>query len=285
MKIEIENPPTPPKYHKWEVRGHGWKKKEKCNYAYYVSGRWDKMYSTPTGHHNTYYLEAVRTHYDDGVPIELSPFPTMPDHVEKLEYHGTHMKPEDMGDADNYITCYAGGTDWRLAGIKYKYTDRSPVGSGHHYARVFFKKEKPAPTEELPEFEGWKHDLSKGKWGMSKEEMLAIGCDGVTLWSAGSYGKFKPKLGWHYDVKSQFYLPAYKVKVKPAKTELSDLIGEDGQKIAYLINDIGGVAPFELCKQGEKWDDYAIKRNTLMEDWRWSHSPFTAYEHAHPFVF
>ena len=221
MKIttetEIEDPPSPPKHHEWKQWGYGHKSKEKGNYARYSSilRYWEDVhYFKPFGNTTTYYLEAVRTHAEDGTPIGIAPLPEMPDHVEKLEYHGTHMKPEDMGDADNYITCYAGGTGWRLAGIKYKYTDRSPVGSSHHYARVFYKKEKPAPTE------------------------------------------------------------------------LSDLLGEDGQMTAYLLSEGGSVFPFVLCQITEgNWTETFEGKETSWKKRRWSHSPFTCYADANPFIF
>ena len=219
MKIttEIEDPPSPPKHHEWEARGYGWKDDKPSTYARYLTLEkcWENSNSLQSmGNTHTYYLEAVRTHYDDGVPIELSPFPTMPDHVERVEYFGTHMELGDMGDADNYITCYVGGTDWRLAGIKYKYSVRSPVGSGHHYARVFYKKEKPAPTE------------------------------------------------------------------------LSDLLGEDGQMTAYLLSEGGSVFPFVLCQITEgNWTETFEGKETSWKKRRWSHSPFTCYADANPFIF
>jgi len=290
MKIttEIEDPPSPPKHHEWEARGYGWKDDKPSTYARYLTLEkcWENSNSLQSmGNTHTYYLEAVRTHYDDGVPIELSPFPTMPDHVERVEYFGTHMELGDMGDADNYITCYVGGTDWRLAGIKYKYSVRSPVGSGHHYARVFYKKEKPAPTEPLPERDGWRFDVSKGKWGMTREEMVETSCDGITGWISqlSIYHRQSPDKSWNYGLKDTFYIPAYKVA---KKTELSDLLGEDGQMTAYLLSEGGSVFPFVLCQITEgNWTETFEGKETSWKKRRWSHSPFTPYADANPFVF
>jgi len=43
------------------------------------------------------------THREDGTPLDIPELPEMPDNVERVEYFGVGMKPEDMGDADGFI--------------------------------------------------------------------------------------------------------------------------------------------------------------------------------------
>tara|TARA_R110000744_G_scaffold56820_1_gene119742 strand:+ start:7699 stop:8652 length:954 start_codon:yes stop_codon:yes gene_type:complete len=218
IELEIKDPPGPPKHHEWEVRGYNHKSDIPGTYARACPtlGWGIADYYAPPGNSGCFYLEAVRTHHDDGVPIEITPLPTMPAHVERVEYHGQYMRPGDMGSADNYITYYIGDTEWsRISHIKAKFTDKKPANSALYYARVFYKKEKPAPTEKLPERDGWRFELDQGKWGMTKMEMLDIGCDSVLLWLCGCYCDMEHMV-FNYGSKDTFYVPAFKL-AKPAK--------------------------------------------------------------------
>jgi len=69
------------------------------------------------------------------------------------------------------------------------------------------------------------------------------------------------------------------------KTQLSDLIGEDGQKIAYLINEHKYLVPFKLSMEDGIWEDSLYTIDELTHEFRWSNSPFTKYEDAKPFIF
>lgn len=288
IELEIKDPPGPPKHHEWEVRGYNHKSDIPGTYARACPtlGWGIADYYAPPGNSGCFYLEAVRTHHDDGVPIEITPLPTMPAHVERVEYHGQYMRPGDMGSADNYITYYIGDTEWsRISHIKAKFTDKKPANSALYYARVFYKKEKPAPTEPLPERDGWRFDVSKGKWGMTREEMVETSCDGITGWISqlSIYHRQSPDKSWNYGLKDTFYIPAYKVA---KKTELSDLLGEDGQMTAYLLSEGGSVFPFVLCQITEgNWTETFEGKETSWKKRRWSHSPFTPYADANPFVF
>jgi len=233
-------------------------------------------------------VKAVRTHREDGTPLEIPELPEMPDNVERVEYFGTGMKPEDMGDADNYLTHYEYGAfkQWnRLATLdNSENIYKDPTGEdGIYYARVWYKKEKPAPTEPLPQIEGWRFDLSKGKWGMTWDEVKAIKCDSMTVYCAGSYRGVMSLDNWAYGGKDDFYVPAYKI---PKKTELADLIGDDHQRVAYLIHHTDGISRqfIPMIKHGQ-WRDWKSDRASLKIHYRYAHSLNTEYEDANHFIF
>ena len=225
---------------------------------------------------------------EDGTPMSIPALPTLEelgDHVEKIEYFGTGMKPEDMGDADNYLTIHPSPSEWLgVPKVLREMTHINPKGHlSTHYARVWYKKE-PAPSEAPPEIDGWRIDLSKGKWGMKKSEWVELGCDEVIGFANNRWDK---KTGTWYGGgdENMFYAPAYRV---PVKTELKDLVGEDGQTNAYIINKAGDVAQFALKNDSSGgWMDkegyciYEITHDKI----RWSHSPFTPYDEANEFIF
>ncbi len=160
--------------------------------------------------------ELIRTHREDGTPLEIEPIPPMPDNVERVEYFGKGMSPDDMDDADAYIWTRKISKEWfRLDFLKGGLIDAIPGGRHNlHYARIWYKKQKPAP--------------------------------------------------------------AYKVA---KKTQLADLIGEDGQTTCYIIRRGNRVMTFVLNINGSIW------RDGLTSDFRWSHSPFTKWEDANEFNF
>jgi len=216
IEIELPELPEAKKGHKWEIRGLGWESGKPCEYIFYVidhkNNHWSFASNIKTGGDNgTIYAELVRTHREDGTPLEIPELPEMPNNVERVEYFGTGMKHEDIGDADTYIFY---DREWNHVDIlETGGAVNRPSGNNHHYFRVWYKKEKPAPTE------------------------------------------------------------------------LSDLIGEDGQKIAYLIDERQKVVPFQLYKQYEDWKDDDFDKIKLKDYYRWSNSPFTKYEDANPFIF
>jgi len=219
IEIELPELPEAKKGHKWEIRGQGWRSKSLCDYAFIetkVNCKWITGYGTTKGQTGLFYAELVRTHREDGTPLEIPELPKMPDNVERVEYFGTGMKPKDMGDADNYICIAKSDKEWQISTLLLKIKDKNPVGYTHyHYARVWYKKEKPK------------------------------------------------------------------------KTELADLIGEDGQKNAYLIDSKGESSSFVLAyyRTMDSWKDISFERHELQDNVRWSNSPFTKFEDANPFIF
>jgi len=220
IEIELPELPEAKKGHKWEIRGLGWERKKPSVFAVlWLNDKyrsWDVFPEDAISNINPLciYAELVRTHREDGTPLDIPELPKMPDNVERVEYFGIGMKPDDMGDADNYICIKINDGHWDLAGTKTTWINKDPVGlNNYHYARIWYKKEKPAPTE------------------------------------------------------------------------LSDLIGEDGQKIAYLIKRNGDVKIFRPNIENNIWDEHGISRDGLIKYYRWSNSPFTKYEDANPFIF
>jgi len=149
--IEIELPELKEvKNFKWVIRGYEWKSGYKCKNAFIepqVNDDWSYSEGSTSGMRRLLYAELVRTHREDGTPLEIPELPEMPDNVERVEYFGTGMKPEDMGDADAFIYKFKDMGEWVIMQKIESSVKISPSGSQGHYARVWYKKEKPEKTK------------------------------------------------------------------------------------------------------------------------------------------